>query len=270
MYTVRMSTPGDGDRRGRGRDRTRADRERERAESLWRREERRRGRGRAAPSRDEIVEAALELADAEGYEAVSMRRLAQRLRTGTMTLYTYVTDKDDLVQLMLDEAMSEQVVPGPLPADWREAVKVIQRQTRAVFLAHPWLVDAMGSRIESGPNTLRHVDQSLGALASLNVPVRRKLAILGALDDFTIGHAAREIAMAQRTESVERKPDREAYLKAMRSYAEDLAASGDYPHLAELTDADPFADANPRELSAELFELGLDWMLAGIAASLDG
>jgi AcrR family transcriptional regulator len=195
-----------------------------------------------------------------------MRRLAQRLRTGTMTLYTYVTDKDDLVQLMLDEAMSEQVVPGPLPADWRKAVKVIQRQTRAVFLAHPWLVDAMGSRIESGPNTLRHVDQSLGALASLDIPVRRKLAILGALDDFTIGHAAREIAMAQRTES----PDREAYLKAMRSYAEDLAASGDYPHLAELTDADLFAEANPRELSAELFELGLDWMLAGIAASLDG
>lgn len=243
---------------------------RDRAASLWRREERRRGRGRAGPSREEIVAAALEIADSEGFEAVSMRRLAQRLRSGTMTLYTYVTDKGDLVQLMLDQAMSEQVVPGALPEDWREALKAIQRQTRAVFLAHPWLVEAMGSRVESGPNTLRHVDQSLGALAAIDVPVRRKLAILGALDDFTIGHAAREIAMGERMKTFERDPDREAWLKAMQSYTEDLIASGDFPNLAVLADADPFAEANPLELGAELFELGLEWMLDGIAASLDG
>jgi AcrR family transcriptional regulator len=275
MYTVRMSTRRDDDddrRRGRGRadrERQRAERDRARAESLWRREDPRRGRGRAAPSREEIVEAALALADSEGFEAVSMRRLAQRLRTGTMTLYSYVTDKDDLVQLMLDEAMSEQVVPGALPTDWREAIKAIQRQTRAVFLAHPWLVQAMGSRVEGGPNTLRHVDQSLGALAPLDAPARRKLAILGALDDFTLGHAVREIAMSQRMNAIERQPDREAWLKAMQAYADDMIASGDYPHLAELAGAQPFAEANPIELSAELFEVGLDWMLAGIAASLE-
>jgi AcrR family transcriptional regulator len=226
-------------------------------------------RRRLRPSREEIVATAIAIADAEGFEAVSMRRIAQQLRTGTMTLYTYVADKDDLVQLMLDEVMAEQVVPGALPDGWREAIKAVQRQTRAVFLAHPWLVEAIGSRVESGPNTLRHVDQSLGALAGLDVPVRRKLTILGVLDDFTIGHVAREIALGQRRQTFERAPDRDAWVKAMRAYTEDLIATGDYPHLAELAGADPFAGADPVALGEELFERGLEWMIAGIAASPD-
>jgi AcrR family transcriptional regulator len=218
-------------------------------------------RRRLRPSREEIVATAIAIADAEGFEAVSMRRIAQQLRTGTMTLYTYVADKDDLVQLMLDEVMAEQVVPGALPDGWREAIKAVQRQTRAVFLAHPWLVEAMGSRVEGGPNTLRHADQSLGALAGLDIPARDKLAILGVLDDFTLGHAAREIAMAERMKAVD--PEREEWL---RSYAQDVVASGDYPHLSALGD-NPLAGADPLALSDELFERGLEWLIRGIGAS---
>jgi AcrR family transcriptional regulator len=261
-----MSTPGNDGQRDRRRGRQRADdRDRRRAASLFRREERARRRG---PSREEIVDAAIAIADDEGFEAVSMRRIAMRLRAGTMTLYTYVTDKDDLVQLMLDAVMAEQVVPGTLDADWREAIKTVQRQTRAVFLAHPWLVDALGSRVESGPNTLRHVDQSLGALASLDVPLRRKLTILGVLDDFTIGHATREIALGDRARAFGSDADRETWEKAIRAYTEDMVATGEYPFLAALTEEDPFGDADPGEVGAELFEAGLAWFVAGISASV--
>jgi hypothetical protein len=74
--------------------------------------------------------------------------------------------------------------------------------------------------------------------------------------------------MAKRREMLEAKPDLEQWRQAMESYTADLAASGDYPHLAEQADGSPFADTNPDELNERLFEQGLDWLLAGIAASL--
>src|SRR5215217_7745920 len=94
---------------------------------IWAREDRnaaRRGRGRAAQglTRDDVIRAALEVADAGGFEAVSMRNVAQRLGVGTMTLYSYVTSKEDVLDLMFDEVMRELLVPEPQPDDWREAL----------------------------------------------------------------------------------------------------------------------------------------------------
>ena len=95
------------------------------------------------------MKAALDVADAEGFETVSMRRVAGRLGVGAMTLYSYVDSKDDLLRHVFDEVMGELIVPEPLPEDWREAFSAISRRTRDVWLEHPWLAQLVGARTES-------------------------------------------------------------------------------------------------------------------------
>src|SRR3569833_533110 len=112
-------------------------------------------------TRDKISAAALSIADAEGFEAVSMRRIAARLGVSTMSLYYYVRTKADLVALMDDALMGEILVPeGQLPGGWREAISAIARRTRDVFARHPWALLSMQGA-PPGPNAMRHFEQSL-------------------------------------------------------------------------------------------------------------
>src|SRR4051794_35051184 len=96
-------------------------------------------------TRAQIAATALAIADADGFEAVSMRRVAAELGAGTMTLYHYVTTKDDLLALMDDAIMAEVLVPDDeLPLDdWRTAVSMISRNSRDAFVRHPWAIDAL-------------------------------------------------------------------------------------------------------------------------------
>lgn len=84
-------------------------------------------------NREQITIAVLKIADIEGFEAVTMKRIAEELGCGTMTLYYYVCTKADIVALMHDAILAEILVPE-LPTDWREAVCAIARRTRAVLL----------------------------------------------------------------------------------------------------------------------------------------
>ncbi|MBX5483044.1 MAG: helix-turn-helix transcriptional regulator [Myxococcaceae bacterium] len=89
-------------------------------------------------TRQRIAAAALEIADKEGFEAVSMRRIADALGAGTMTLYHYVRTKDELVALLDDALMAEILVPEDELSDhWQEALTTIARRTRKVFIRHP-------------------------------------------------------------------------------------------------------------------------------------
>src|SRR5215467_13563766 len=106
--------------RGRGR------REERREQPIWTTPEP--GARRAGHTRDEIARVAIVIADEEGFEAVSMRSVARALGSGTMTLYHYVRDKDDLVALMDDALMAEVLVPDDeFPEDWRDALTAIAR-----------------------------------------------------------------------------------------------------------------------------------------------
>ena len=99
-----------------------------------------RGRGRRDPlSRRQIVTVALSIADEEGLEAVSMRRIAKELGTGAMSLYHYFDSRDELLELMGDTVASEMLVPN-LPAHWRDVLVAIAGHTRAMFLNHPWML----------------------------------------------------------------------------------------------------------------------------------
>ena len=143
-------------------------------------------------NREKIAAAALALADHEGFEAVSMRRVAQELKVGTMSLYYYIKTKDDLVAVMDDALMSEALLPS-LPKDWQRAMMEIARNTRALYIRHPWALVSMLSA-PPGLNALRHMEQCLEALAETTMTTKQKITLLAMLDDFVFGHALREAA----------------------------------------------------------------------------
>jgi AcrR family transcriptional regulator len=202
----------------------------------------------------EIVGAAVAIVDAEGLDALSMRRLARELNVGTMTLYHYVADKDHLAALVSEEIMGEMLIPGEVPGHWRDALREIAFRTRDVFLRHPWMADAFGQRHYVTPNHLRHVEQSIAAVAELDVDPDTAGAILLATDDYAIGHAIREIAQGRWSggESPARSPEVAA-----------LIESGEVPLLARAV----AEGADFRRPEAQ-FERGLEWLFDGFEAML--
>src|ERR1700733_8252539 len=144
-------------------------------------------------SREKISAAALSIADTEGFEAVSMRRIAARLGASTMSLYYYLHTKADLIALMDDALMAEVLVPkAQLPRGWREAISVIARRTRDVFARHPWAILSMQGA-PPGPNAMRHFEQCLEALEEAPIRLEGKLALLQLVDDLVFGHSLRSV-----------------------------------------------------------------------------
>lgn len=139
-----------------------------------------------------ITAAALALADEEGFAAVSMRRVAQELGVGTMSLYYYVKTKAELVSAMDDALMADLVLPE-LPGDWKDALTAIAMRTRDVLVRHPWALSSMQTA-PPGLNAMRHMEQCLQALAQTGMTTDQKLTLLALMDDFVFGYALRETA----------------------------------------------------------------------------
>jgi AcrR family transcriptional regulator len=143
-------------------------------------------------TREKIAAAALSIADKDGFEAVSMRRVARELKAGTMSLYYYVKTKDDLMAVMDDALMGEALLPS-LPKDWKRAMLEIAKRTHAVFIRHPWALASM-LKAPPGINAMRHMEQCLEALAETSMTKAQKITLLTMVDDFVFGHALREAA----------------------------------------------------------------------------
>jgi AcrR family transcriptional regulator len=146
----------------------------------------------ASPSqRDKLVTAALELADREGLDAVSIRRVAAELGVRPMSIYTYIASKDELLDLMADAVVAEVLVKQVLPQDWRAAVETIAIRSHKVFVAHPWLAGLSQHRPDLGLNALHHAEQLLAAIAPLDLPPEEAWEVLFLINDYTLGHAVR-------------------------------------------------------------------------------
>jgi AcrR family transcriptional regulator len=143
-------------------------------------------------TREKIASVALAIADKDGFKAVSMRRVAEELKVGTMSLYYYVKTKDDLIAVMDDALMAEALLPS-LPKGWKRAIVEIAKRTHALFIRHPWALSAMLSA-PPGLNAMRHMEQCLEALAETSMTGGEKLTLLAMVDDFVLGHALREAA----------------------------------------------------------------------------
>jgi AcrR family transcriptional regulator len=218
-------------------------------------------------SRQQIAAAALAIADADGFEAVTMRRIARSLGAGTMSLYRYIATKDDLLALIGDALLGEAIVPGELPADWRTAIAMVARQTRAAYLRHSWaahfiqMAAAVGAA-PTGPNGLRHVEQSLAALSGAPMDARTKLDVLAIVDDYVFGHLLRAAGIMTGTAAGTATAEGTGTAEFIRAQL----ASGDFPELAAVISAPDAAPAtDPPDVDAR-FELGLRLLLDGIAA----
>lgn len=147
--------------------------------------------------REQIVAAAVALADAEGLGAVSIRRVAGMLNTRPMSLYTHIASKDDLVALMLNEVAAELIVPEPLPGDGREALRRIARRAFDAYLAHAWMLSALGQGPRVGPNQLRRAEQSARAVAALGIAPDDAWMALSIVHEWTIGHALHVVTLRE-------------------------------------------------------------------------
>jgi AcrR family transcriptional regulator len=151
-----------------------------------------------------------------------MRRLAAELGTGVMSLYTYVRDKDDLVDQMVD--LVSAVDPEPGEPD----LLTLVRLQRDLMLRHPWLPVALPNRRLTGENTLRSLERGLAALAPTGLPGPAKMEILALLTGFVAGYVTHELAQAQAgLTDPERIREQVAQLQA-------AVAGGAYPHLARV------------------------------------
>lgn len=194
-------------------------------------------------TRAAIVQAAIDLADSDGLDAVSIRRVAAELGARPMSLYSHIAAKDDLLALMLDEMSGRLLVPEPQPDDWREALREIARRSYAVYVAHPWMVQALGRGTRVGPNIVRRGEQSAAAVAGLELDPADAWVALSIVHEWTLGHALHVVTLREDGQLERRLRD---------------ADPGDFPRMSRV-----FGDGRVRSQDTA-FERALDAILDGI------
>ncbi len=228
--------------------------------SVWERPEPRPRRSPAPLSRGAIVAAAVRLADYEGLESVSIRKVAAALDAGPMRLYGYLTSKDELLDLMVDAVHAEIEGEDPGLHDWRDTLRSVARTTRQVALCHEWLVDLLGGRPHLGPHALAVLETSAAALAQTPGldDVDDLWLALGTLNAYVVGAVRREIAERRATRST--GLDEPGWQAAAGPYLQRTFTSGQFPTLAHL-----IRDGTPVD-PEDAFEQGLTYILDGITA----
>jgi AcrR family transcriptional regulator len=222
------------------------------------------GERRTRISREELAAAAVRIADSEGFAALSMRRLASEVDVGTMTLYHYVRNKDELLTLLFDAVMSEVAFPEEeeLPHEWRPALVAIAVRTREVMMRHAWMFE-IADDPPIGPNVVRHVDQTLQALSSLPLPLSEKLDVASVVDEFVFGFCLHERNNTRAAQGIEAK---------LLDYVATLLETDAYPTLTamknELGLDRMWEELQTSVAAPDRFEKHLNILLDGIEADL--
>ncbi|GAB2794832.1 TetR/AcrR family transcriptional regulator C-terminal domain-containing protein [Streptomyces daliensis] len=208
--------------------------------------------------RERIVTAAVALADEGGLEAVSLRKVAARLNAGPMRLYGYISTKEELFDLMVDEVQAE-ILPEERSGDWREALRALAHGTRRTALRHEWLADLLGGRPALGPNGLAVAESTLAALDGLadTDTVMRAVETVSA---YFTGAIRREITnlRAERATGMSKRD----WQRAHGPHMTKMLATGRFPALAKAVYDGTDVDAETS------FATGLDWVLDAVAARL--
>lgn len=201
-------------------------------------------------SRERILAAALELADAHGIESLTMRRLGQALGFEAMSLYNHVSNKDDVLDGILDLVLAESEPPSPA-GDWGAAVRASAISVHDALRRHPWACALLMAADRIRPARLRYMDSLLGRLREAGFAAETTYHAYHVLDGHIFGFSLWE---ASHTYTA----DEAAELAAA---AEQMIAADTYPYLWEHAEQH-FADGPHREVSA--FAFGLDLILDGL------
>jgi AcrR family transcriptional regulator len=191
------------------------------AGSIWLRPERAAVGRPAQHTRGEITAAALAIADAEGLDAVSMRRVAAELGTGAASLYRYVETRDDLLDLMCDAVGSEYALPEP-DGDWLAGLLAVGEQSRAILRRHRWLAGLVITRPVLGPNGVALLEHVLAVLATHPADLATKLEAFAMLNGITALFVQHELAGGS------------ALQQRNAAYLQHAVTSGSHPRLTEL------------------------------------
>jgi AcrR family transcriptional regulator len=142
---------------------------------------------RSPLTRERVLRAAVRLADKQGLDALSMRRLAATLKVEAMSLYNHVANKDDVLDGMVDLIIGEITLPTP-GGDWKTAMRLRATSAHAVLLAHPWAALLVVSRMNVGPNMFRYIDATLGTLRQAGLSWAETDRAWNAMDSFIYGY----------------------------------------------------------------------------------
>jgi AcrR family transcriptional regulator len=231
-------------------------------ELIWARRPRQPRGPQPGLSREQIVAAAVAIADREGVESLSMRRVAAALGAGTMSLYRYVSSKDDLLDLILDEVIGEASLPAEPSGDWRADLRALALRGRENYRRHPWMLQLGASRPRLGPQALRQMELTLGALEHLGVDITTMAAMQNTMHSYVVGAVQTELAEEEARRR--RGLTDEAWRASLAPYVRQVIDSGDFPLFRRLV-------LDGRDLDADArFERFLDVVLAGLATSVGG
>ncbi|NUS43692.1 MAG: TetR/AcrR family transcriptional regulator [Mycobacteriaceae bacterium] len=222
--------------------------------SVWTREARK--PKASGLSREQIVRAAIELLDADGLEALSMRKLAAKLGSGTTSVYWYVANKDELLELALDDVWGLIRTPEQ-DADWRELIDVFAHSMRDVLRAHPWAASLLGKLPSLGPQAFALTDRLRRAMVQAGFDGIEVYLASGTVTCFVFGQVVPEIAWRASSEG---KID----IDLLHEAAQTLAA--DYPELR--ADYEKTLAMDHEKARNDSFDFGLNCVLDGLAARL--
>jgi AcrR family transcriptional regulator len=233
--------------------------------SVWTRP--RKQREQPALSREQIVVQAVQLLDAEGLEALSMRRLGAAMNAGATSLYRHVANKDELIELVVDEAYGELEVTVPTgPKGWRKGADRSARSLRAMVLRHPWIATVLGQvgLVHLGPNAMSIAERLTELYQQAGFPPGETDLAAGAVTSYVIGMATNEAAylsMIARSGQTEQE-----WMRSLQPSLEQAAEA--HPHLREGQIA--VQDADPEQIRNARFDYGLARVLDGLESRLGG
>ncbi len=203
-----------------------------------------------------IVSAAMEYADENGIEALTMRKLAAVVKSAPMTMYYHIDSREKLIDQMVERVFAEIDLPSE-GADWRSAIRSRCLSARAVLNRHPWAAPLMESRSNPGPESLGHHNAVIGCFRRAGFPMSLVAHAYAILDSFIYGFAFEEAVLPGDTQ--------EAYAPIAEQIAEQIAVGG-FNDLAAFT-REHVLKSDYRFGSS--FEFGLDLILDGLSQALE-
>ncbi|HEY4844735.1 MAG TPA: TetR/AcrR family transcriptional regulator [Candidatus Dormibacteraeota bacterium] len=215
---------------------------------------RREAKRRASLTRERILRSAISLADRDGIESLSMRKLGHELGVEAMSLYNHVRNKVDMLDGMVDVVFSEIDLPAD-GVDWRRAMRKRAISARQALLHHPWAIGLMESRATPGPATLRHHDAVLGSLRTAGFSVDMAAHAYSILDGYVYGFTLTELTLPFGNS------EGTAGVAEIAGNIMEGFRPGEYPYLAEMA---VDRAMKPGYKYGDEFEYGLDLILDGI------